>query len=276
MLHFQKRRQYSMQDMQTGAVLIVTLLFLVLITVIGIIAIRNSTTNLKLATSDQINTVLLQSSDSANNKLEQSVNGAPSSDEYIQVMGLTGVFGRYILDEGNRGDIVDFCYRPRTNFFNMDNAVIRRGSGKLVDNNDEGGYCNPTKSTDYTSSRQTSMTQVMVKNIPAANKRLEGYKRGSDTLQKNANRLKFAIYSTSVLPAYGSSSSNKVKDCFAKDASASGNPPSESVVKCMTDNGIPSKMLIENVNVENSQISDYCKLYGSASATTAQGLCSTL
>ncbi|MGY8855961.1 MAG: pilus assembly PilX family protein, partial [Pseudomonadales bacterium] len=54
----------SIASAQRGAVLIVVLLFLTLIILVGVIAVRNSSTDLKLATSDQINTVLLQSSDS--------------------------------------------------------------------------------------------------------------------------------------------------------------------------------------------------------------------
>ena len=60
---------------EQGATLIVVLLFLVLIMLAGAIAVRQSTTDLKVATSDQINTVLLQSADSANQKLETMVNG---------------------------------------------------------------------------------------------------------------------------------------------------------------------------------------------------------
>ena len=46
---------------EQGATLIVVLLFLVLIMIAGVIAVRQSNTDLKIATSDQINTVLLQS-----------------------------------------------------------------------------------------------------------------------------------------------------------------------------------------------------------------------
>ena len=51
---------------QRGAALIVVLLFLVLILLAGAIAVRQSTTDLKTATADQINTLLLQSADSGN------------------------------------------------------------------------------------------------------------------------------------------------------------------------------------------------------------------
>jgi Tfp pilus assembly protein PilX len=77
---------------ERGATLIVVLLFLVLIMLAGAIAVRQSNTNLKVATSDQINTVLLQSSDSANQKLEMMINGSPTTSEYQDVVSVAGVF----------------------------------------------------------------------------------------------------------------------------------------------------------------------------------------
>ena len=66
----QKDIHMTYRSTEQGATLIVVLLFLVLIILAGAIAVRQSTTDLKIATSDQINTVLLQSADSANQKLE--------------------------------------------------------------------------------------------------------------------------------------------------------------------------------------------------------------
>lgn len=259
----------SVASDQRGAVLIVVLLFLVLIMLVGVIAVRNSSTDLKLATSDQINTVLFQSSDSVNNKIEMSVNGLTTGDQYKQIMGITGIFGYYFLGSHDE-DIIDFCYRPRSAFFNIDNAVIRRGSGKIVNNTT--GYCDPTKSTDYTSNRNTTMTQVMIKNVSATanNGAFSQMTLGSDSEEKTAQTYTFDIYSTSVLPAYGSARDDKVKECFAKDASDNV----DGVTKCMTDNNIPSKMLVEQVDVANIQNSDYCTYFGNSAKTgSSNALC---
>lgn len=261
----------SVLSNQRGAVLIVVLLFLVLIMLVGVIAVRNSSTDLKLATSDQINTVLLQSSDSVNNKIEMSVNGDPTSQEHKQIMSFTGIFGYYILNSSADNDIIDFCYRPRAGFFNIDNAVIRRNAGKLVSNST--GYCDPTVSGDYTSARNTTMTQVMVKNVSN-----EGDKNafthmtlGSDTEAKTSKMHTFDIYSTSVLPSYGNAKTSEIQDCFKKDASAAANDDA-SVAKCMTHNNIPNKMLVEQVDVANIQSGEFCNFFGGATGgnTTSQ------
>ena len=254
----------SVESDQRGAVLIVVLLFLVLIMLVGVIAVRNSSTDLKLATSDQINTVLLQSSDSVNNKIEMSVNGDPLSQQHKQIMGFTGIFGYYILNDSANNDIIDFCYRPRAGFFNIDNAVIRRNTGKLVDNTT--GYCDPENAGDYTSARNTTMTQVMIKNVSkSAGARAFGHMTlGSDSESKTAKMHTFDIYATSVLPAYGNADTTKIKECFAKDASAAIDS-NNSVAKCMTKNSIPNKMLVEQVDVANIQNSEYCQKFGAGS-----------
>ena len=258
----------SVSFQQRGAVLIVVLLFLILIMLIGVIAVRNSSTDLKLATSDQINTVLLQASDSVNNKIERSVNGDPLSQEHKQIMSFTGIFGYYILNSSADNDIIDFCYRPRAGFFNVDNAVIRRNTGKLVNNTT--GYCDPNEAGDYTSARNTTMTQVMVKNVSnTESTRAFGHMTlGSDTEAKTAKMHTFNIYSTSVLPSYGSAKTDKIQECFQKDASAAANDDA-SVAKCMTDNNIPNKMLVEQVDVANIQSGEFCNFFGAATNSTA-------
>lgn len=254
---------------QQGAVLIVVLLFLILIVFVGVIAVRNSSTDLKLAASDQVNTVLLQSSDSVNNKIEMSVNADSLSEEYKQIMGYTGIFGYYILNNSARDDIIDFCYRPRSGFFNVDRAVIRRNQGMLVSNND--GYCNPKISGDYTSARNTTMTQVMVKNVSKdANSEAFGHMNlGSDSESRTAKMNTFDIYSTSVLPAYGGARTDKIQDCFKKDASAA----SDNVSNCLTNNNIPNKMLIEQVDVANIQNADFCNYFGIGGSASNNPLC---
>lgn len=255
---------------QQGAVLIVVLLFLILIVFVGVIAVRNSSTDLKLAASDQINTVLLQSSDSVNNKIEMSVNAFPQKEEYRQIMGFTGIFGHYILNDNARDDIIDFCYRPRSGFFNIDRAVIRRGGGSLINNSE--GYCDPASSSDYTSARNTVMTQVMVKNVSKeVNTEAFGHMNlGSDSESRTAKMYTFDIFSTSVLPAYGGALESKIKDCFTKDASAA----TDNVSKCLTDNNVPNKMLVEQVDVANIQNADFCNYFGLGGSGSSSRLCS--
>ena len=101
------------QNHERGATLIVVLLFLVLIMLAGAIAVRQSNTNLKIATSDQINTVLLQSSDSANQKLEMTLNGSATTTEYKDITSAAGVFGHFLLNPENATNEFIYCFNPQ-------------------------------------------------------------------------------------------------------------------------------------------------------------------
>ena len=174
------------------------------------------------------------------------------------------IFGYYILEDNNE-DIIDFCYRPRSSFFNIDDAVIRRNTGLLVENTT--GYCDSTNATDYTGNRNTAMTQVMIKNVSATagGDNFEHMSLGTDSNEKIAKTFTFDIYATSVLPAYGNAKDSKIKECFEKNAS----DKDDGVVKCMTDNNIPNKMLVEQVNLANIQNSELCDYFGSGGRTAS-------
>ena len=59
----------SIRGSESGAVLIVVLLVLVLITLVGTIAIQRSSTDLKLATASQVGKLTFQSTDAAFTKV---------------------------------------------------------------------------------------------------------------------------------------------------------------------------------------------------------------
>lgn len=132
-----KYPKYQLPTSQDGATLIVVLMFLLLIIVVGVIAVRNSMTSLRLATSDQVDTLLLTTSDTSNKNIENIINDPAYSSEKANILGSLGFFG-YFLNTGatsNRGDQVLFCYRPRQSyFFKMSEATINTPSGqsKLV------------------------------------------------------------------------------------------------------------------------------------------------
>lgn len=136
---------------EQGATLIVVLLMLILVMIAGAMAVKQSNTDLKLATSDQINTTLLQSSDSANQSLEKMANGLPSSPAYkLLVISPIGAFGHFLTNENNKGDEFIYCYNPRVNNYSARQAIVKKPSGGTQLN--QNAYCN------HTSSKVTSIT----------------------------------------------------------------------------------------------------------------------
>ena len=261
---------------QQGAVLIVVLLFLVLIIFAGVIAVRQSTTDLRLATSDQINTLLLQSADNANESIEQSINGSSDSAIYKSMLSRIGPFGHFILGSKSIDDEYVFCFRPRGVFLDVSKSTIKTASGgNILGNNN--GYCNPATETDYASNRNASMTQVNIGLAPpnAANEAFSGYTLGQDTGKVESQAFMFDINSTAILPAYAGDT-GKAEGCF-KQTSKYDNVANKdkTIAGCMANASVPSTVLYEMASVENLSKGTSCVSFGKGNKGT-EALCSLI
>lgn len=253
-----QRYQYpvALSSNQQGAVLIVVLLFLVLIILAGVIAVKQSTTDLKLSTSDQINTLLLQSADDANQNIEQSMNGNSDADAYDAMIARGGPFGHFILTDYSVENEYVFCFRPRDQLFNINKTTILTPDGTITNT----GYCDTTKPDDYVSSRNTSMTQVNVSLTPpsAENEAFGSYTigQGSDSLASKA--FMFDINSTAVLPSYAD-----VGDCFKQTSRLHTETDTKKTIGgCMAKKGVPSTVIYEMAEVENQSLRTACVEFG--------------
>lgn len=248
---------------EQGATLIVVLLFLVLIMLAGAIAVRQSTTDLKIATSDQINTVLLQSADSANQKLELMVNGSPTSNGYQDVTSATGALGHFLLFEDNKANEFIYCFNPRTQRYLTNSATVRVPAGGYVDGINN-GVCNYENAADYTSARQAVMTQVSIAITPpsANTEAFEHVVIGKEVEDRTSKKFKFDIRPTSSLPAYSEPKLGTEK-CF-EQTSIRNNVATgkKSLDECLLAASTPSKMLYEQADVENVSSSTKCYPFG--------------
>ncbi len=242
---------------QRGAVLIVVLLFLVLIILAGVIAVKQSTTDLRLATSDQINTLLLQSSDNANQNIEQGINGSSDTEIYNDMLSYSGPFGHFILDTSSADHEFVFCFRPRDQFFDINRTSIVKADGSTILSGGK-GYCDPEKPKDYVSKRNASMTQVNILLTPpdVNDEAFSSYTIGQDSGEISSKAFMFDINSTAVLPAYAN-----VGNCFEK-TSRSGVTGTDSINGCMANAGVPSTILYEKANVENQSKRTKCVNFG--------------
>lgn len=153
-----------------GATLIVVLVLLVLISIIGLYAIRHSVFSLKLVTSAQVQTLLMQTSDVALARLERNFNDNESSN-------LAGTPVGQVLLDGNQGKELQFCFKPtevdssnavKNNlFFDLrDFRIIERNSATsttaktTAESGDINAVCNPA--TMFSISRKALVTQVAV------------------------------------------------------------------------------------------------------------------
>ena len=291
-----KYPKYQLPTSQNGATLIVVLMFLLLIIVVGVIAVRNSMTSLRLATSDQVDTLLLTTSDTSNKNIENIINDPTYSSEKANILGSLGFFG-YFLNTGatsNRGDQVLFCYRPRQSyFFKMSEATIITPSGqsKLVGGAGSSGFCRPSQADDFVNARQNVMTQVSVTrpNIqslpvtPFGNVPLEITINSDDATSSSPS---FRIHSTSFLPAMSKVSDAKITECLEKPsenaasfvAGIDEDDPNQNTYfgetrnECLAKIGVPAKVLVKEAKLENNVDSENCikKGYGKGDGTISQ------
>lgn len=252
---------------QQGAVLIVVLLFLILIILGGVIAVKQSTTDLRLATSDQINTLLLQSADDANENIEKSLNGSNDAKIYNDMIGISGLIGHFVANDDNKANNAEdeyiFCFRPRGDFFDINKSSIVNKSGGtvLADGN---GYCNPAQPADYVSARNATMTQVSIARPPAnASQGLfPGYGIGQDITSGRGETFLFDINSTAVLPSY-SGKTTDVTECFKKTGQYDRVTNKDNTIAgCMAKAGVPSTVLYELAEVEDKVETTECGALG--------------
>lgn len=252
-----KQIRFNKQS-QSGMALIAVLLFLILITIAGAIAVRQSSVDLKLATADQAGTLLLNSSDSVLASIEETANSTTqSSPNYASVFGDAGIIGYFINTSTSKiNEQIKRCYTPNINelFSLHESTILLEGGG--IRGGDK-GVCNPAKSGDYTSTRQTAMTQIILKGIESSDystDNTQGLTEGEDGSVNTGESInpKIQMNSVSVLPALSSASDTQIKECFKKPVGQDVKNiykinDGKSMTACLRDIGVPTTALVEEV-----------------------------
>lgn len=263
---------------QEGVTLIVVLLFLMLITLVGIIAVKRSTTDLKVATADQVDTFLLNSSDSANKRIEKIFDNDTDQDYKDAVIKGSGMFGYYLSEIGstNRDDQYVFCYNPRlASFAQLSQASIVKPNGNLVMTSSS-GYCDISKSESYASARSNVVTQVNITRPSRAVVGQGGFKSVTQGSGIQANKpanesAVFDIRSTSILPSISNASKSQINNCLKKPIAPNDGGNTKSMDECMKDEGIAAKTLVQQAYVKNVIDNTVCYGFGVGNGKIDEG-----
>lgn len=222
---------------QQGSTLIIVLIVLLLVTIIGTIAIRTSIFNLRLASSNQINNLLLKSSDTALLSLE-------NPDLVEERMTAVGMYGYFLLP-GNEDHELTFCFDSNQNdLFSLSKASIIN-SGRLGVE----GYC---KKNTFSTGRKAVITQVYLKKLDTAQASpFSNSPTGVGLGTGNFLNLKKNLMSAtviSILPAFSGITEAQLNECFRKTS----NPNvSDNVAACFRDNGVPYNIQYSEYAVGN-------------------------
>lgn len=226
---------------QQGSTLIMVLIVLLLITVIGTVAMRESLLNLRLSTSNQIGNLLMKNSDAALFDLEN-----PDADIIEESISQTGMYG-YLTNSANAQEEIAFCYNAKSSKLFSGSFGSIKPDGTL---NRQTGFC--TRSV-FSSGRDTMVSQVYLKK--AVTKKGEAVPQGSS--QGVANQVpifreQFVAAVISILPGITSVSDSKVNACFKKPSSST---TVETVDQCFKNLGVPYNLQFSEIYVTNDKSS---------------------
>lgn len=241
---------------QSGSALIMVLIFLVAIMIIGTMAIRKGLISLNIATTSQVQQLVLQNSDASFFQIENPTN-------LIQSLSATGLFG-YIGNTNDKNKELVFCYRgDKSDFFNIGRASLMQwvDGNSAPTNNALGtdGYCDAvdTNNNWFTSGRKTVMTQVAVKfSTVGEDDPFYARTRGLDEKEgqiQEAKRVK--AFAVSLMPSLSSVNRADINKCLQQHMSEVTLPdgtaapdvsgksdlenPLKSVTECLASLNVP-------------------------------------
>ncbi|XID74595.1 PilX N-terminal domain-containing pilus assembly protein [Alkanindiges sp. WGS2144] len=245
---------------QSGATLIVVLILLVIVTIVGTLAIRQSVTSLAIATNSQAQSLLMQTADSVFFSIESDNSVNSNLQQSISALGMFGIVkpNSYINKE------LVFCYRPkdRSNMFDIrDASTVYWSSSTSITNNELGitGFCQ-MQSNDYSSGRAAVITQVAVKKGSLnADTPFKFFPLGTDLATVQLQEVQpVRIVVTSVIPGAAASTTlptgvssfeQAVGNCFKNytNDTVEAYPSNDTVADCFSNLGVPY----------NRQVMDY-------------------
>lgn len=225
MINYDSSKNFRLAESRVnerGIALIVVLLFLIIIMILGLIAFKRSTTDLRVATASQISQLLFQANDAAFSKVEKEDRLKSSNNN---IGGLDSLQG-YVTRPGsqyNNAEIV-FCVRPRsTELFRQDRITEKNADGNEI-NGLANGYCDVSNDDDFVNEGRvvTQMTFMKTGETEA------GLPFGGEAKLDSSNDLQstsgynasictsFDGYAVSILPSYSSASSSDINACLKK------------------------------------------------------------
>lgn len=251
-----------MKKYQTGATLILVLIFLVAMTIIGTLAIRQSMVSLSIATNSQVQQLLTQNSDAALYKAEN-----PSDLAYS--LSPAGLFG-YINNAKDKNKELVFCFRgDQTQFFNISQASLmqwKEGSDELTNNSlGTRGYCDASANSGtanwFTSGRKAVLTQVSVKfpTDSSLDNPFYDRARGSDSQKgqiEEAKRVK--IFAVSIMPSLSKAPRTDINNCLTGRMNQVTVPEDKDSSTLTADQKIDITACLTQLNVPfTTQVSEY-------------------
>lgn len=200
---------------QKGAALFAVLVIVIVVTMLGLTAMRMSMTSLALATNSQATNLLFQAADLGIKSMAENINAANVTSA-MKAGGILGTMGEKAL-----------CLSTKT-------GVVWRGSTEYAVNGFRDGACDVSNAENFVSGRKLVVTQVNYvrkrptgadSNTSVSNLTVEG--SADSPIESDI----VIVTSTSVMPTLGSASVDKINGCLnGSDAYMTAGMLSEEVL----------------------------------------------
>lgn len=251
---------------QQGATLIVVMVMLLLVTVVGVLAMRVAMTSLNISTNSQIGQLLVQSADTPINEIMKV-----AQNDAANFVSFGSVVGAALKEsEVNPGAEYIFCYKPTSNTVKfgqfIDATLLKPGAADIATVVDGGvrGFCD--LSADFGSMRQAAITQVAITIPVDANDAIVGsnLSRGTNLSEGTpfpkslTAKQRVRMVTTSMLPAYATTSLATIQSECLSTASARisdnldpANQTKQTLADCLRERGVPVNAQVQEFNYAN-------------------------
>lgn len=226
-----------MMQTQRGSTLVVVLMIVLMITIVGTLAIRQSISSLKLVSNHQMQILLAQNADTALMYFQD-----PSTQQNLA--SANGVVG-FFKNENNKNAELVFCFSG-TDPFALGKAGYRLNSSTFEPLATNGGACkaDPNNAANDTASqssgRKQVVTQVYIKREASATAPFADLSRGTEVLgAKTENNIRLRVYVVSVMQglltsdALFTADNDIKKGCLTKSIDNNG---TNDVATCLKQN----------------------------------------
>lgn len=245
-----------MKIKQAGSALIVILVVVLLLTIIGVMAVRSGIFGLNVATSSQVSRILDQNNDAALFKIEDST-------QFAEFLVGTGLFGYPKMDTNRDKELV-ICYRGKSaefyQFYRASLAYIEKTDGvdevkiENIGGDARPGFCQVSSDkADFVSGRAAAMTQIAVRvsgDTGADSDPFAFYQEGTDTeTGKLDEAVRLIITATTVMPALSSETNATINACLRGMSYLDASVSAETVAECLSKHSVPFKTQVSEYSL---------------------------
>lgn len=228
---------------QQGFALIVVVVLLLVISVLGVIALKRSSTDLQMATAAQIAKLTFQANNVAFSKLEQESRG----HQAIQ-MGRRDTLLGYMSRPGEQyvGAEVVLCVRQDADkLFRLDKITEKNAQGAVIASTGNNGFCDVTNDSHYVSEGRIVTQMTFRKTAEQSQNQAfggEAVGTSSNDFISTAEATEslcsfFDAHAVSLLPKYGTARPAQTNACLKL--------PVGEIGGCLTQLGVPHNIQVQ-------------------------------